>query len=132
MVEDSNHSTWRKVPIIGSMDPLAPNELQIKFPKKIDGNILDVAMSLWLSFEDFLSPNTSATPDVGIYRIAWKLKPPTNPSNAWAPMVYFSTLPNGWMPENELDLLKQFIFLVRKDWISFCAQFEKYLSDRVS
>ncbi|KAL7792023.1 ankyrin repeat-containing domain protein [Trichoderma ceciliae] len=129
-VENLDRPLWPKVPIVGSEERLVPNQLHVRIPKKDGDDLLDVSVSLLISFGHYVFPTTSSALDTSIYRIAWKIKRPTNPSSSWVPVVYFSTLPNGWMPANELDLFKQLISLVKEKWMALCEQFEKYLSSR--
>jgi hypothetical protein len=100
--------------------------------KKIDDDSSDISVSLWFYTEHYLSSNPSSIPASSIYRIAWKMNRSTKPGSPWTPAIYFSTLPNGWLPENNLDLFTQFIFYVKASWLKLCQELETYLSNRVS
>jgi hypothetical protein len=82
--------------------------------------------------EHFTSSELQSNSTANTYRIAWRIGEPIEPGNPWTPTIYFSTLPNGWMPKNDLDLFDQFIFCVKESWLRLCQQIEKYLSNRVS
>ncbi|UKZ74918.1 hypothetical protein TrVFT333_002588 [Trichoderma virens FT-333] len=128
--ETPHHSPWSKVPITGSTQQLRPNELYISIPKTASDMQSDISVSLWLSIENYLTSSSSTSSAANTYRIAWKMIRSTKPGSPWTSTVYFSTLPNGWMPENEMDLFKQFIFYVKGNWLRLCQHFETHLSKR--
>lgn len=135
IIEDSDCLLWSKVPITGPKEQLKPNELYISVPKRTHANSSDISVSLSISMEHFAASkphNASAPTTYRTYKIAWRVYQPTKPNNPWIPTVYFSTLPNGWIPENDLDLFKQFITCVKEDWLEQCKQIETYLYNRVS
>ncbi|KAL5085099.1 hypothetical protein Trisim1_010887 [Trichoderma cf. simile WF8] len=60
----------------------------------------------------------------------WRMIQPKTPGGPWTPIVYFSTLPYGWIPDDDLDLFRQFIDHLKTPWLSFCKNFEAHLSER--
>jgi hypothetical protein len=72
-------------------------------------------------------------PDGGKFRIAWKIIRPTYPKNdPWWPIVYFSMLPYGWIPNDGIDFFKQFMLHLEERWLKLCQQAEEHLTKSVS
>ncbi|KAM3076143.1 hypothetical protein ACMFMG_006342 [Clarireedia jacksonii] len=142
--DDSDDSLWEKVPIIHSKQPLERNKLQISLPKETNGHGFDISVSLWfpvkqqLSQKHFsilvkqqLSQKHFSILNDSKYRIAWKIVPSTNTKQGpWTPVVYFSTLPYGWIPRDGIDFFQQFILCMKEKWLELCQQAEEHLSNR--
>jgi hypothetical protein len=132
-MDDSENSLLSKVPISGSKELVAPNKLQISLPRKVDSREIDISVSLWFPTEQISSPKHFSIRDGGKCRIAWKMiRSADLKSNRRKPIVYFSTLPYGWIPSDEIDLFKQFIVCIKGRWLMLCQQAEEHLSERVS
>lgn len=123
-------SLWSKVPISGSNEPVAPNKLQVSLPTRPISRDVDISVSLWFPTERISSPKHFGIRDGGKYRIAWKMIPSAS-SRRWKPVAYFSTLPYGWIPCDEVGLFKQFIVCIKERWSRICQQAEEHLSERV-
>jgi len=123
-------SLWSKVPISGSNEQVAPNKLQVSLPTKNISRDVDISVSLWFPTERVSSPKHFGIRDGGKCRIAWKMIPSAS-SRRWKPIAYFSTLPYGWIPCDEVDLFKQFIACIKERWSRLCQQAEEHLSERV-
>lgn len=44
---------------------------------------------------------------------------------------YFSNLPYGWIPRNDLEFVQLFMQTWREDWITFCQEGRRYLGQLV-
>ncbi|KAA8641770.1 uncharacterized protein ATNIH1004_010709 [Aspergillus tanneri] len=131
LVDDSDDLLWSKIPIPGSKEPLVPNKLHVSLPRKEAEGDFAVSVSLLFPAEQGSSGKYFSVPTGGKSRIAWKIRRPTNPkSEAWRPIVYFSTLPYGWIPSDGMDLFKQFIVHLKERWLGLCQQAEEHLSER--
>jgi hypothetical protein len=128
IVENSNSSLWSKVLIAKHKEQLKVNQLYTSVPKRVDNSFSDISVSLSIFMEHFTSSELQSNSTANTYRIAWRIGEPIEPGNPWTPTIYFSTLPNGWMPKNDLDLFDQFIFCVKESWLRLCQQIKKYLS----
>jgi ankyrin repeat protein len=129
---DDSDSLWTKLPISGSFEPVPPNKLQISLPRKTDSRDIDISVSLWFPKEEISSPKYFSIRDGGKCRIAWKMiRSADLRSTRRKPVVYFSTLPYGWIPSDEMDLFKQFIVCIKGRWLRLCQHAEGHLSERV-
>lgn len=45
---------------------------------------------------------------------------------------YFSNLPYGWIPQNDLEFVQLFMATWRDDWMAFCHEGRRYLGRLVS
>ncbi|PTB39227.1 hypothetical protein M441DRAFT_70368 [Trichoderma asperellum CBS 433.97] len=130
ITDDTGGLAWSKVPITHIKEHSRPNELYVNISKGSDNNVSDISLCVWFSVDDYLSGYDTVISAANVYRIAWKMNRSTKPGSPWVSTVYFSTLPNGWMPENDLDLFQQFIFCVKETWLKLCQQLEIRLSSR--
>ncbi|PQE15320.1 ankyrin repeat-containing protein [Rutstroemia sp. NJR-2017a BVV2] len=129
--DDSGDSLWAKVPIIHSKEPLEPNKLQISLPKETNGHGFDISISLWFPVEQQPSQKHFSIPNGSKHRIGWKIVRSTNTKQGqWTPIVYFSTLPYGWIPRDGIDFFQQFILYMKGKWLELCQQAEEHLSKR--
>jgi len=85
-------------------------------------------------------PTTVGTGDGNILMIRWTVikianSGPDTGSNrtgkSWQSATYFSTLPNGCIPDDGVDFFKQFLDHLRTRWLQICQQGEELLSDSV-
>lgn len=53
-------------------------------------------------------------------------------NSMWKSVKYFSTLPNGWIPENHVVFFTQFMSSLGEKWLHVCNQADDHLSQRVS
>jgi hypothetical protein len=126
-------SLWPRVPITDSKEQLKANTLHTSLPRETDGHGVDVSVSLWFPVEQDPSQKHFSLPDASKCRIAWKIIRPTDPSNdPWRPIVYFSMLPNGWIPHDGIDFFKQFMVYLKERWLELCQQAEGHLTKSVS
>lgn len=54
-----------------------------------------------------------------------------NPSSPWTTVIYFSTLPYGWIPEDGVEIIRQFFVYIKTQWLELCHKFDDYLAKRV-
>ena len=45
---------------------------------------------------------------------------------------YYSNLPSGWIPQNDLEFVQLFMNTWKDDWLSFCREGRRYLGRLVS
>ncbi|KAK4233010.1 hypothetical protein C8A03DRAFT_19825 [Achaetomium macrosporum] len=122
-------SLWPRVPITNSIERLKPNTLLTSLPKETDGHSIDVSFSLSIPVEQYPTSKHFSIPDGRKCRIAWKIIRPTHSRNdPWRPIVYFSMLPNGWIPHDGIDFFKQFIVYLKERWLELCRQAEEHLT----
>ncbi|OPB41000.1 hypothetical protein A0O28_0106970 [Trichoderma guizhouense] len=117
-----NNAIWPQLPTIVGYDQPSMNCLQIT--KSKNNNIVDISISLRLSMNQYA--NSSA--DIRESRIVWRAIQPISSSSTSTEMVYLSTLPIGWIPDNAMDLFQQFIAQIKTDWLEVCSRFGKHLS----
>ncbi len=51
-----------------------------------------------------------------------------SPGTRWQTAMHYSTLPNGWIPDNGVDFFKQFLEHLQTRWLRLCQQGEELLS----
>lgn len=89
--------------------------------------------SLRLSINKFLYDQPSGVIDDNkLSRVIWRSMQPKNPSSPWTTVVYFSTLPYGWIPEDGVDIFRQFFVHIKTEWLELCHKFGDYLAKRVN
>lgn len=132
LTDDLDNSIWSQVPIaIFAQERLQPNTVQI-ISRKFNNNIVDVSISLQLSINQYLNDQHSSIEDRKVsIRIMWRIIQPINPGSPWNSIVYFSTLPYGWIPDDGMDLFQHLFIHLRERWLDLCHKFGKYLSDKV-
>jgi hypothetical protein len=66
--------------------------------------------------------------------IAWTIAPPTmlRVGTNKRPINYFSMLPYGWIPDNEVELVQHFIMGLKEQWMKLCESADVHLSKPVS
>lgn len=130
---DLNSSSRLKVSsTIFSQRPLEPNKLQIA-TQKLDGNVLDVSISLQLSFNKLLYEQPlGAIDDSKVSQIMWRSMQSGNSSSLWTTVIYFSTLPYGWIPEDGVDIFRQFLIYIKTQWLELCHKLDEHLAKRVN
>lgn len=130
--DDLNSSVWSKFPTdVFAQSRLEPSKLQIT-TKKLNGNSLDISISLRLSINIYLYDHPlGAIDDNKVGRIMWRSMKPTDLSSPWTTVVYFSTLPHGWIPEDGVDIFRQFFVHIKTQWLELCHKFDDYLAKRV-
>ncbi len=65
--------------------------------------------------------------------ISWEIRrPDTWTSSAWKSTVHISTLPYGWIPEDGIDCIRQFIMCLVDTWERKSEEAERRLAERVS
>lgn len=109
--------------------PEAINKLQIA--EKIDADILDISMSVKLFVDRDIDGQLSTINDNNVSRIMWRAIRPMNPRSPWTSILYFSTLPHGWIPDDGTDLFNQFLTHIKAQWVKLCEIFEEILSQKV-
>jgi hypothetical protein len=66
-------------------------------------------------------------------RIAWTIIPPSNPKiRPWQSVDHYSTLPNGWIPDDGIDFFEQITLHLEERWISVCDAADEHLKKSVS
>lgn len=50
---------------------------------------------------------------------------------SWKSVSHFSTLPNGWIPDDGVDFFKQFLGELQAMWLRNCGRGEKVLVESV-
>ncbi|ATY67127.1 ankyrin repeat-containing [Cordyceps militaris] len=49
--------------------------------------------------------------------------------NEGSPFAYFTTLPHGWIPDNEYDLMKRLVRYMQDIWENLCKQAKRHLNN---
>lgn len=134
--DDLNSSVWSIIPFdVFSQTRLEPNKLQIT-PPMVNGNSLDFSISLQLSINSYLYDQPLGTMgamgDNKVSRIIWRSMRPRNPSKPWNTVVYISTLPGGSIPEDGVDIFRQFLVQIQLQWLNLCQTLENHLAKRVN
>ncbi|KAL6693023.1 ankyrin repeat-containing domain protein [Trichoderma pleuroticola] len=129
LTDDLNSSIWSDVPISTFVQEREPNKLQIT-SRTVDSNICDIFISLRLSFDRYLCDQSPCADDNKISRVMWRIIQPKTLGSRWTPIVYLSTLPYGWIPDDDLHLFRQFSYHLKEQWLKLCHQFEDHLSRR--
>lgn len=126
-----NSSVWSNIASDAfTQSRLEPNKLQMT--KTVNGNVLDVSISLRLSINSYLYGQLlGAAGDNKVTRIIWRSMRPTNLSNPWNTVVYISTLPNGWIPQDGVDMFHQFLVHLQSQWLELCHKLDNNLAKRV-
>ena len=77
------------------------------------------------------------TSDGSLLMIRWTVTKKANPGPAtgssrtgktWQSLTHFSTLSNGWIPDDGVDFFKQFLDHLRAKWLQICQEAEELLS----
>lgn len=130
--DDSNSSFWSKIPSdVFAQSRLESNKLQM-ISKMANGHSVDISISLQLSLNSYLYDQPlGATGDNKVSRIIWRSMRPKNPSNPWNTVVYLSTLPYGWIPEDGVDIFRLFFVHIQSQWSELCHKLDSHLAERV-
>jgi hypothetical protein len=124
--DSSDGSILPELPIATPKKPLERYKLRTLCLPRATSHEVDVSISLWLPRQEFRSEPFESVK----YRIAWKIIRTKNAT--WRSNIYFSTLPCVRAPRDGIDLFKQLIVRLNKEWIHLCDLAEKHLLERVS
>ncbi|KAL6786563.1 hypothetical protein J3E68DRAFT_420021 [Trichoderma sp. SZMC 28012] len=91
-------------------------------------NILHTSVAFRLPLNQYVHNQPSNVDDDNVMRIMWISVPPISPGGPWTPMVYCSTLPYGWIPDNGMDFFHQFLTHIKAQWLELCIMFGEHLS----
>ncbi|KAL6814892.1 hypothetical protein J3E69DRAFT_346257 [Trichoderma sp. SZMC 28015] len=122
-----NDTTLVKMPIALAQQQPAVNDLQI-VERRYD-NILDVSISLLLCLDESIIGQPSSLNDIRVNNISWRATLPRNPGSMSPSMIYFSTLPFGWIPDDAMDFFQQFMTHIEAQWSEVCSTFGESLSE---
>lgn len=65
--------------------------------------------------------------------MAWTIIAPSNPrTRPWQSVDHYSMLPNGWIPDDGIDMFQQIILYLQERWISVCDAADEHLKRSVS
>lgn len=71
--------------------------------------------------------------DTSRCRIAWKRRAQKSSDDDFLKqVVYFSTLPQCWIPKDEFDFLELFLHHVEEKWLNLCREAKDHLAALVS
>ncbi|KAL7903818.1 ankyrin repeat-containing domain protein [Trichoderma velutinum] len=129
LTDDSENLIWSRIPTSVFEKKIVQNTLQ-HGSCNLNNDAWDIWISLQLSINSYTYEQPPRTYDTKVTRVMWRVirLDPNNPESPWIPVVYFSTLPYGWIPDNELHLFRQFSDHLKTQWLDFCNRFENHLS----
>ncbi|KAL7935803.1 hypothetical protein V8C35DRAFT_262360 [Trichoderma chlorosporum] len=131
--DDLDNAVWSKVPIAPAHQQPVANYLQmteITIDQLTNNKLLDTSFSFRLSVSQYINDQSSSFGDFKASRIAWRAIRPIRPGSPWPSIVYFSTLPYGWIPDDGMHFFEQFVTHINAQWLELCRQFGEYLSNK--
>lgn len=120
--------------VSGGVNNIRPNEVQVSWTE-INSHSTRFSVSSWFpAGQD--SPQQQQyfnMPDWGESRIAWTIISPASPqSRPWESIDHYSTLPNGWIPDDGIDFFHHFILHMEQTWMKLCDAADEHLKQSVS
>lgn len=124
----------RTHPRVGSPWPMTPF-----IHRPATGSSIDFTLALYFpTLAELLAPAALPEPGFGsLMMIRWTVAKAANPGfdarddrtgTGWQTSTHYSTLPNGWIPDDGVDFFKQFLEHLQARWLRLCQQGEELLA----
>ncbi|KAF4441559.1 ankyrin, partial [Fusarium albosuccineum] len=128
-------TTWsRCLPSNCTSDRVPDDTMNIICPKEARGSDVGISIAACVPLESIFESGIDGPSYWDFWEgcgVAWIMTAPSHDAGpGWTMKEHFSTLPDGWIPDDGIDFFQQLVVHLTKGWSNLCHQTEGHLSHR--